>query len=162
MLFRQTSFQGQFAGGNPPACGEAEIGGQAIPSGSLRNEVSNGLPESNEFSDTLREDQLDNPHAGRQSVFMCGSTLAVNSMRFLGYPAPMSTADLNYRSLPISERIELVEDIWDSIAEETATPLAITDEERAELDRRYAAHLADPSSSVPWEQVRAALFKGQR
>ena len=72
----------------------------------------------------------------------------------------MSTAELHYRSLPISERIELVEEIWNSIAEETSTPLPLSDVERAELHRRYAAHLADPSSSIPWEQVRTALFKG--
>jgi putative addiction module component (TIGR02574 family) len=69
----------------------------------------------------------------------------------------MGTTDLNYRSLPISERIELVEDIWDSIAEETSCPLSMSTEERAELHRRYAAHLANPSSSLPWERVRAAL-----
>ena len=72
----------------------------------------------------------------------------------------MSTAELHYRSLPISERIELVEEIWNSIAEETSTPLPLSDVERSELHRRYAAHLADPSSSIPWEQVRTALFKG--
>ena len=71
----------------------------------------------------------------------------------------MSTADLNYRDLPISERIELVEDIRDSIAEETSSPISISAEERAELHRRYAAHLANPTSGIPWEQVRAEFFK---
>ena len=73
----------------------------------------------------------------------------------------MNTAALDYKSLPISERIELVEDIWDSIAEETSTPLQLSVEERAELHRRLAEHQADPSSSIPWKQVRATLFKGQ-
>jgi putative addiction module component (TIGR02574 family) len=73
----------------------------------------------------------------------------------------MSTVPLNFKELPISERIQLVEDIWDSIAEETPGPLQLSTEERAELHRRYAAHQADPSSSIPWEQVRAALFKGK-
>ena len=86
----------------------------------------------------------------------------VDSPLPLGVATLMPTVDHNYRSLPISERIELVEDIWDSIAEETADSLAITGEERAELDRRYAGHLADPSSSVPWEQVRQELFQGPR
>lgn len=72
----------------------------------------------------------------------------------------MNTASLNFRELPISERIQLVEDIWDSIAEETSGPLQLSTEERAELRRRLAEHQANPSSSVPWEQVRAALFKG--
>lgn len=67
----------------------------------------------------------------------------------------------NYKSLPLSERIQLVEDIWDSIAEETAIPHQISAEDRAELHRRMDAHKADPSSSIAWEQVRAALFRDQ-
>jgi putative addiction module component (TIGR02574 family) len=73
----------------------------------------------------------------------------------------MNTGALNYGSLPISERLELVEDIWDSIAEETAVSVQISAEQRAELHQRLAAHRADPSSSIPWEQVRATLFKGE-
>lgn len=72
----------------------------------------------------------------------------------------MNTNARDYRSLPISERIELVEDIWDSIAEETAVAVQLSVEERAELHRRLAAHRTDPSSSIPWDQVRATLFKG--
>ncbi len=72
---------------------------------------------------------------------------------------PMNTAALNFKALPISERIQLVEDIWDSIADETPSPLQLGVEERAELQRRLAEHQADPSSSIPWEQVRASLFK---
>ncbi|MGD9584325.1 MAG: addiction module protein [Lysobacterales bacterium] len=78
----------------------------------------------------------------------------------LVYPCRMNTSALDYRSLRISERIELVEDIWDSIAEETVVAIQLSAEERAELHRRLAAHLADPSSSIPWERVRATLFKG--
>lgn len=74
----------------------------------------------------------------------------------------MNTAPLNYRELPLSERIQLVEDVWDSIAEETSgQPLRLSPEARAELQQRLAAHQANPSSSIPWEQVRASLFKGQ-
>lgn len=31
--------------------------------------------------------------------------------------------------------------------------------DRAELQQRLAAHKADPSTSIPWEEVRASLFK---
>lgn len=72
----------------------------------------------------------------------------------------MNSLRPDYRSLPISERIELVEDIWDSIAEETAISVTLSDSQRAELHRRFAAHQADPTSSIPWEQVRAKLFSG--
>jgi putative addiction module component (TIGR02574 family) len=70
----------------------------------------------------------------------------------------MTTSTLNYTELSISERIQLVEDIWDSIAEEKLNTLQLSTEENNELNRRLAAHIADPSSSIPWEQVRAALF----
>ena len=73
----------------------------------------------------------------------------------------MSNATLNFKELPISERIQLVEDIWDSIAEDTPSALNLLPEERAELRRRHSAHQADPSSSIPWEQVRATLFRGE-
>ena len=71
----------------------------------------------------------------------------------------MNTAILDFKTMPISERIELVEDIWDSIAAETSSSLNLSDAQRAELHKRFAEHQADPSSGLSWEQVRAALFK---
>jgi putative addiction module component (TIGR02574 family) len=41
------------------------------------------------------------------------------------------------------------------------TSIDISSEESSELQRRLNAHQADPSSGIPWEQVRAALFKEQ-
>jgi putative addiction module component (TIGR02574 family) len=72
------------------------------------------------------------------------------------------TSERSYRDLPISERIQLVEDIWDSIADETAGGLPLSAAQRAELHRRRAEHEADPSSAEPWEQVRAELFTDKR
>ena len=74
------------------------------------------------------------------------------------YAKPMSQSNLNYKALPVSERIELVEDIWDSIAEETPA-LTLSANERAELQRRLAAHRADSASGIPWEQVRAEMHR---
>lgn len=71
----------------------------------------------------------------------------------------MNTAKLDFKTMPISERIELVEDIWDSIAAETSNSLNLSDAQRAELHKRFAEHQADPSSGLSWEHVRAALFK---
>ena len=58
--------------------------------------------------------------------------------------------------LPVAERIRLVEAIWDSIA---ATPeaLQLTEAEREELDRRWAAYERDPSLGSPWAEVRARI-----
>jgi putative addiction module component (TIGR02574 family) len=66
-------------------------------------------------------------------------------------PAP------DYRKLTIPERIALVEDIWDSIAQD-AQALPLTDELRAELDRRWAEHERDPSSAIPWSEVKKELY----
>lgn len=59
--------------------------------------------------------------------------------------------------LPASERLRLVEALWDSLIE---FPDAVTvpDELRAELDRRLAAYYDDPSSARPWTAIRDEIF----
>ncbi|MBI3563267.1 MAG: addiction module protein [Gammaproteobacteria bacterium] len=44
--------------------------------------------------------------------------------------------------LPLEERIKLVEDLWDSIAADQQA-LQLTDEQKAELDRRLDAYDID-------------------
>jgi putative addiction module component (TIGR02574 family) len=46
------------------------------------------------------------------------------------------------RDLPIDERIQLVEDVWDSIAEDQQK-LELTQAQREELDRRLLAYEKD-------------------
>ncbi len=58
--------------------------------------------------------------------------------------------------LSVEERLALVEDLWDSIAEESAAT-SLTDAQRAELDRRLADHDANPNDVVPWEEVKASI-----
>lgn len=58
--------------------------------------------------------------------------------------------------LPPAERAELAVALWDSLDDATEV-LPLTDEQRAELDRRVAAHDADPTTAVPWEVVRRQL-----
>jgi len=67
----------------------------------------------------------------------------------------MSEPGFDYRRLTVNERLRLVGDIWDSIAEEAqADPnvLPLTDVQRAELDERRAEHQRDPGSAVPWNE----------
>ncbi|MCI5122555.1 MAG: addiction module protein [Candidatus Electrothrix sp. AUS4] len=45
----------------------------------------------------------------------------------------------NLYTLPIRERIKLVEDLWDSIASDQGA-LPLTDAQRTELDRRLATY----------------------
>lgn len=60
--------------------------------------------------------------------------------------------------LSVAERIQLVEDLWDSIAADPEA-LPLTEEQKAELDRRLAEHEADPDSAIPWSEVRERLYK---
>jgi len=62
------------------------------------------------------------------------------------------------RDLPLAERIKLVEDLWDSIAEEQ-TALPVTPEQKAELDRRLDAYEIDASPGRLAEQVVAEIRK---
>lgn len=74
----------------------------------------------------------------------------------------MSEPAFNFRQLPIPERLRLVEDIWDSIAEEANVrpeALPLLDAQRAELERRRADAQAHPEDNIPWEQVRDELFR---
>jgi putative addiction module component (TIGR02574 family) len=60
--------------------------------------------------------------------------------------------------LPIPERLDLVEDLWDSIAAD-AESVPITAEQRAELDKRVAAGERDPSSGSSWADVRSRIIQ---
>ncbi len=55
--------------------------------------------------------------------------------------------------LSAAERIALAQEILDSVVAEQ--PPVLTEVKRQELERRLAAHLADPSDTVSWEQVEA-------
>ena len=57
--------------------------------------------------------------------------------------------------LPPAERLQLVEDLWDSIQPQDLPPL--TDREVEEIEQDWADHKRDPSSAVPWEEVRSWL-----
>ena len=62
--------------------------------------------------------------------------------------------------LPASDRAELAMALWESLSNtEREQELELTDEEAAELDRRWVEHLANPESAVPWSEVRRKLQK---
>jgi len=54
------------------------------------------------------------------------------------------------------ERLQLAEDLWDSIAPEDLPPL--TDAQKRELDRRIDEHQKNPGRASPWDEVRARLW----
>ncbi len=57
----------------------------------------------------------------------------------------------------VAERILLVEEIWDSIAEE-AEEVPLTNAQQQDLERRLAAHEANPKAGSSWEEVKARLL----
>lgn len=66
----------------------------------------------------------------------------------------MSKHALNLTSLSTDEKLELIEDLWTSIDFST---LAITPEQRAELDRRLDLLEQEGPVGVSWAQVRAEM-----
>ena len=62
--------------------------------------------------------------------------------------------------LPADDRAELAMALWESLSDsKRETELALTDAQAAEIDRRWAEHLANPGSAVPWSEVRRKLLK---
>ena len=68
----------------------------------------------------------------------------------------MRTTNLDINKLSLAERIQLAEDLWDSVAAETGG-LPLTDAQAAELDHRLALLARDPGAGDPWEVVRGRI-----
>jgi putative addiction module component (TIGR02574 family) len=66
-------------------------------------------------------------------------------------------ADLT--SLPVHERLRVVERLWDSIPADS--PVELSPQQRAELQRRIAAHEETPELLLTWEEVLQRLRDGK-
>ena len=60
------------------------------------------------------------------------------------------------KRLPLAERIELAEALWENIAQEGYEP-PLTAAQALELDRRVEAYRQHPEDGIPWEHVKAEL-----
>ena len=60
--------------------------------------------------------------------------------------------------LPVTERLRLVEDIWDSIAE-VPEAVELTDVQRRELDEWLERYHQDPDAGSPWSEVKDRILK---
>lgn len=70
----------------------------------------------------------------------------------------MSTQLSDILQLTIAERIQLAEDIWDSVATfPEAIPL--TDAQKKELDRRLQAYAKNPNEGLSWDELKDQLRK---
>jgi len=68
----------------------------------------------------------------------------------------MSTVRKEILSLSVAGRLQLLEEIWDSLVE-TPEAIPVTDAQRKELARRRRAHARNPAAAKSWAEVRARL-----
>lgn len=61
--------------------------------------------------------------------------------------------------LSVAERIQLLEDLWDSIAS-TPDQLPVTEAQKAELDRRRQRFEQGTTTTRTWEEVKENLRRG--
>jgi len=59
--------------------------------------------------------------------------------------------------LPVPDRLQLIDAIWDTLPAESLPPLS--DEWVAEIQRRSAEYDAGSAETVPWEQVKAEALR---
>jgi putative addiction module component (TIGR02574 family) len=65
--------------------------------------------------------------------------------------------------LSTAERLELVEELWDSIAaERESEPFPLNNAQRQELDRRVRELDEHPERARRWEEVRTRLWARKR
>lgn len=64
------------------------------------------------------------------------------------------------KNLSIPERIRLVEEIWDTIAEENEA-FELTDAQKRELDRRLESSHRNPGKGRTWDEIKAEFMKSR-
>ena len=64
------------------------------------------------------------------------------------------------KKLSIPDRIILVEEIWDTIAEENQA-FELTDAQKRELDRRLESVRANPGQGRTWDEIKAEFMKSR-
>ena len=60
------------------------------------------------------------------------------------------------KNLPLPERLELLDALWESIVEDGYEP-PLTSAQADELDRRLKAHQLTPEDVVDWKTIKAEL-----
>ncbi len=72
----------------------------------------------------------------------------------------MNTEFTQIFELTLSEKLQLVEDLWDSIAE-VPEQIPVLDWQKEELARRKAAYLQNPDSGRSWEAAKERIRSRQ-
>lgn len=72
----------------------------------------------------------------------------------------MTTALRELEMLPVSERVQLVKDLWDSIARSNAQ-LPVPQWQKDELARRKQNFLQNPDSGRTWDEVKRDIIQSR-
>lgn len=64
------------------------------------------------------------------------------------------------KNLSIPERIRLVEEIWDTIAEENEA-FELTEAQKRELDRRLESARSNSAQGRTWDEIKAEFMKSR-
>jgi putative addiction module component (TIGR02574 family) len=73
----------------------------------------------------------------------------------------MSPLAQTISTLPVEERLQLVYDIWDTIAEDQSN-IPVSEEDKAEIRRRLELYRKGELTSDTWENVRAKILATRR
>ena len=68
----------------------------------------------------------------------------------------MARLEIDINKLSPEERLDLIEELWDSLSADPAK-IPLTDAQAKELDRRMAEMDQDDSLGIPWETVLAQI-----
>ena len=66
----------------------------------------------------------------------------------------LQTVLAEVESWSIEDRIRLVQEVWDRLTDQGHEP-ELSDAMKVEIDRRLAAHVANPDAAIPWDHVEA-------
>ena len=66
-------------------------------------------------------------------------------------------SSFDYMSLSVPQRIELVQEIWDSIADEELPPMS--EEEKRVIDERLDAYHASPYKGDSWDDLKKEILR---
>lgn len=70
----------------------------------------------------------------------------------------MAKPGIDFSHLTPEERLQLIEDLWDSL---DSASLLLSEAQAAELDRRMELHRRDPDRGTPWEEVLRDIERGR-
>lgn len=73
----------------------------------------------------------------------------------------MNTEFTQVFELTLSEKLQLLEDLWDSIAQ-VPEQIPVLDWQKEELAKRKAAYSQNPNSGSSWESAKERIRNGQQ